>query len=320
MKHNLYMKITILYPEKEFTKEQLITLNSLGDVIFLDPPLEHSLEEYKNIAMGSDILAVDPDNFGGFDSARSKLSELIGTIPNLKGLALDTTSFGWVDLEYCKNRKIAVTNIPGYSRESVAEHTIALMLAVSKRILISDRRTQRGEYKLMMGTDLKGKTIGIIGLGNIGSRVAEIAQGFGMKVIAYNRSPKRQTGVKMLTFKEVLQQSDFLTIHTTHEDKNRQMFAKEQFDQMKEGVVIVNTIDRDMFNEQDLAEAIQSRKVSGYIDEAGSTAGTPLEGLENAFGMKSFGWYTKESMENLMEIWVDNIVSLAKDKPLNPVG
>lgn len=126
------------------------------------------------------------------------------SLPNLKGVCLSTTSFGWIDLDYCKKRHLPVSNIPGYSRESVAEHALALLLCLAKRIIVSDRRTQKGQYKMEKGFELKGKTLGIIGLGSIGSRIAELGLAIGMRVIAYNRSPKSMPGVEMKTLAEVL--------------------------------------------------------------------------------------------------------------------
>src|SRR5688572_9003895 len=98
------MKIAVFYPKQDFTKEQQEKLSSLGNVVYIDPP--YKLETFKKLAGGAEILAVDPDAFGGFETVRPRLSELMQNLPGVKGLALDTTSFGWVDLEYCKKNII----------------------------------------------------------------------------------------------------------------------------------------------------------------------------------------------------------------------
>src|SRR6266851_835260 len=98
------MKIAIFNPKSDFTAVQQEQLSKFGEVVYIDPPMEHPLDELVKFAEGAEILAVDPDNFGGFETARERLTQLIETLPNLKGLALDTTSYGWVDLEYCKKR------------------------------------------------------------------------------------------------------------------------------------------------------------------------------------------------------------------------
>ncbi len=314
------MKISIFLPQALFSAELQNKLSLLGGVVYIPERKEYSLDQLLQIAADSDIIGIDPDAFGGFEKARGPLMKVIESLPNLNGISLSTTSFGWIDLEYCKKRNLPVSNIPGYSRESVAEHALALLLCVAKRIIVSDRRTQRGEYKMEMGFELKGKTLGIIGLGNIGSRVAELGLGVGMRVIAYNRTPTSQSGVEMKTLDEVLQESDAISLNATHESGNTNMIAKEQIIKMKNGVIVVNTVDRELVNEQDMADAIKSEKIYGYAYEAEDLEHTPLAGLENAIGIKGFAWYTKEALENLNRIFVDNIEHIAKGMPQNLVN
>ncbi|MBI3559104.1 phosphoglycerate dehydrogenase, partial [Candidatus Gottesmanbacteria bacterium] len=183
----------------------------------------------------------------------------------------------------------------------------------------SDRRTKQGKYKMEMGTELKGKTLGVIGLGNIGGRVAELGKAIGMKVIAYNRTPKTMERVEMKTLDEVLQQSDVISLHTTHEDANKEMIGSSQLGKVKNKVIIVNTVDRELVDEKAMAEVIKSGKVSCYAYEAEDLVNTPLAGLENVIDIQGFGWYTKEALENLYQIWTNNIAALAKGTPQNLV-
>lgn len=319
MRYNTDMKISVFNPKKDFSKTQQEKLSSLGEVVYIEPPMEHPLEELKKIAEGSEIIAIDPDNFGGFEKARERLTKLMETLPRLRGVALDTTSFGWVDLEYCKKRKIKVTNVPGYSRESVAEHTLALLLCLAKRIIATDRKTQKGLYKLEMGFELRGKVLGIIGLGSIGSRTAELGKAIGMDVIAYNRSLRKQEGITLKSLDEVLSQSDALTIHLTHSDENKDFLNAEQINKMKDGVIIVNTADRELVSEKVMSEALRSGKVFGYAYEAEDLENTPLAKEENAIGIKGFGWYTREALQNLFQIWVDSIEGLVTSHLKNAV-
>lgn len=315
------MKIAVFYPKSDFTTAQQAQLSKYGKVVYINSPIEHPLGELIKLAEGVDILAVDPDNFGGFEKAKERLNKLMETLPNLKGLALNTTSYGWVDLEYCKKRKIPVSNCPGWSRESIAEHALALLLGLSKNILKLDRKTQKGEYKLEKGFELKGKTLGIIGVGSIGSTLAQLANGIGMKVIGYNHSPKSVKGVEMKrSLDKLLAESDAISIHVTHKDENKNMIRKKQLTKMKDGVIIVNVADRECIDEEEMAEAIKTGKVFGYAYEAEDLGNTPLANLDNAIGIKGFGWYTKEALLNLFQVWVDNIVSIAKGKPQNVVN
>jgi len=295
-------------------------LSSIGEVVYTKERKGYPFEELKKIATGSSIIAIDPDNFGGFEKAKDVVTKLAETLPNLKGVALSTTSFGWIDLDYFNKRNLPVSNVPGYSRESVAEHALALLLGLAKRIFVTDRKTQKGQYKLEMGFELKGKTLGIIGLGNIGSRVAEMAQGIGMKVIAYNPSPRNIPGVEMKSLDEVLSQSDAITLHTRDSKEVHEFINKETISKMKTGVIIVNTVDGSLVNEEAMAEAIKSDKIYGYAYEAEDLKNTPLANVENAIGIKGFGWYTKEALANMFTIWVNNIQAISEGKPQNVVN
>jgi len=314
------MKISVLVPRQEFNQQQQKTLSQLGSTVYAASRKEITVEAIIKLAKNSEILVIDPDLFGGFEKARERVTKVAESLPKLKGLALSTTSYGWIDREYFKKREIPVCNIPGYSREAVAEHTLALLLCLAKRIIVTDRKIQKGKYKLEMGFELKGKTLGIIGLGSIGSRVAELALGIGMKVIANNRSPKNLPGVKMKSLEEVLKESDAISLHLIDSKEAEGMISENQLQKMKDGVIIINTVGRDLVNEQDMAQAIKLGKVYGYAYEAEDLENTPLAKLENAVGIKGFGWYTKEALERLTQIWIDNIVAIAKGKPQNVVN
>ncbi len=314
------MKIVIFNPKDSFTFEQQKQLSSLGTVTYTKTRESLSIEELLVMAKEADVIGCDPDPLGGFEKAKDKLSRIIESLPNLKGICLSTTSFGWVDLELCKKRAIPVSNVPGYSKESVAEQAIAFLLGAAKRIFVSDRRTQKDKYFLDQGFELKGKTLGIIGLGNIGSVVAELAKGIGMKVIAYNRSPRKIKDVKMVSLDQLLKESDAISLHITHQEANNNMIGRDELTKMKKGLIIVNTVDRELVDDKAMAEALESGKVDTYVYEGEDLINTPLAGLENAIGFKGFAWYTKESLENLYSIWVSNLVALAKGKPQNVVN
>ena len=313
------MKIAVLVPQSEFTDDQQKRLASLGEVVYTKSRDEYEMPALIALAKDTEIFAADPDNVGGFEKAKPKMTQLMETLPNLKGLALASTSYGWVDLEYCSKRNIPVTNVPGYSREAVAEHTLGLLLALAKRIIVTDRRTQKGQYKIGLGFELLGKTLGIIGLGSIGGRVAELGLGIGMRVIACNRSPKTMTGVEIKSFDDVLKESDAISIHT-HGKGNIGMVGKEAISKIKNGVIVVNTANREIVDEQAMADAIKSGKVYGYAYEAEDLEHGPLVGLEDAIGIQGFGWYTKESLFRQLEILIDNVKAMSEGRPTNVVN
>ena len=313
------MKITIFCPKTEFDTALQEKLSSLGEVIYSKSREEYPLDELIELSEGSDIIGFDPDNIGGFELSRERLIRLMDALPTLRGLALSTTAFGYVDLDYCKKRNIIVTNVPYYSTESVAEHTIALLLGCAKRIFLTDRRTQEGKYRLEMGLELKGKTLGVIGLGHIGSRTAELGLAIGMKVIAWNRTPKQKEGIEMKSLDEVLSQADAIAIHLAENEETKGFLSKERIAKLKKGVIVVNTADKSLIDEEAMAEALKSGKVDTYALEAEDLISPPLGNIKNAILFRGFGWYTKEALERNKEIWVDNMVGIAKGSPLNPL-
>ena len=313
------MKITVLCPKVEFTAAQQERLAGLGDVVYTKSRDEYAAEELIELSKGSDILAVDPANLGGWEVVAERLKQLMEVIPNLKGLALGTTGFGHVDLEYCRNRNITVTNVPYYSTESVAEHTLAFMLGCAKRIFLTDRRTQQGKYQLVEGFELRGKMLGVIGLGHIGTRMAELSQAIGMKVIAWNRSPKSVPGVEMKSLDDILAESDVIAIHLADCKETVDFLSRERIAKLKDGAIVVNTADRSIVDEEAMAEALKSGKVDSYAMEGEDLTSPPLGGVENALLFKGFGWYTKEALARNKEIWIDNIEGIIKGNPVNPV-
>ena len=313
------MKIVRFNTKDRFTPQQLKQINALGKVTFLKSLDELPLKKLIELAKGAEILGAHPYPLGGFEKARGNLTKVMETLPDLKGVCLTSTSSGWIDLDYCKKRKIKVSSVPGYSKESVAEHALALILGLAKRIFISDRSYQKGKYKMVEGFELRGKTLGIIGLGSIGGAMASLALGIGMKVIAYNRSKKTMRGVKMVSLNQLLKSADVITLHCNHEDKNVGMIGTREIAKMKDGVIVVNTVERDLVDEAAMAKAIKSGKVDSYGYEGEDLVHTPLAKLENAIGIQSFGWFTKEALANQREIWTKNLLTMARGKPTNRV-
>ena len=174
-------------------------------------------------------------------------------------------------------------------------------------------------YRLVEGFELKGKTLGVIGLGHIGSRVAELGLAIGMKVIAYNRTPGQKEGVEMKSLDEVLAKSDVISLHLAENEETKGIISKDRIAKLKKGVVIVNTADRSLVDEEAMAQALKSGQVDSYALEAEDLTSPPLGGLENAILSKGFGWFTKEALERNKEIWVNNIEGIAKGKPVNPL-
>ncbi len=314
------MKIMMMCPKSEFTESQQRRLAKLGTVSYTKNRNEYPLRKLAELAKDAELLALDPDNIGGFEVVERRLVKLMDAMPKIKGLALSTTAFGYVDVDYCKKRNIKVTNVPYYSTESVAEHTMAFLLGACKRIFLTDRRTQKGKYRLEEGFELKGKTLGVIGLGQIGSRVAELGLALGMRVVAWNRTPKKVRGVKMESLGKILAESDAISINLAENEETRGIISKENIGKFKKGVIVINTADRSLVDEKSMAKALKSGKVDTYVLEAEDLNSPPLGGIENAVLFRGFGWFTKEALERNKEIWVENIVKASKGNFENRVN
>jgi D-lactate dehydrogenase len=195
---------------------------------------------------------------------------VLDTLPNLKLICTMSTGFDHIDLEECKARNIIVCNVAGYGEITVAEHTFALILAVSRRLIESVNRVRGGDFNPegLTGFDLHGKKIGIIGVGAIGENVAKIAKGFGMWVLGYKRKPdselEQRLGIKISdNLDEVLSMSDIITLHIPYSAENHHFINQEKIQKMKDGVIIINTARGGLIDSRALIEAIESQKVFG---------------------------------------------------------
>ncbi len=313
------MKIVILTPRDEYTKTQQETLSTMGEVVYTDSRRAYSLQELLDLTRNTDLFAIDPDNLGGFEHSPEIIIKILAQNTSIKHLALSTTSYGYVSKQYCQSRGIQVTNIPHYSTQSVAELAISMLLGCSKHIFLTDRETQKNNYQLHMGQEVGGKTIGIIGLGSIGQCTAKLAQGLGMKVIGWNRTQRRVSGVKNVPLDTLLKQSDFISLHLSDAPETVNFISKTQLSQCKKGAIFTNVSSRDLVDEAEMAKALKSGQIASYIFEAEDFTNSPLLGLTNALMFKGFGWYTKEALDRNKKIWVKNIISLVKGNPINQV-
>lgn len=313
------MKVAVLVPESEFSPKQKERLNLLGDVVYSKSRDEYLLEELIQFCNGSTIIGLDPDNLGGFEKAPARFVPLIDGMTQLKGIALSTTAFGYIDLEYCKSRGITVTNVPHYATEAVAEHALAFLLGSAKRIFATDRKIHDGKFELMQGFELKNRTLGVIGLGAIGTRIAELGKAIGMKVIGWNRTDREIPGVEVKPLDELLETSDAVVLAVADHAETKNLLSRERIKKLKRGAVIVNVASRTIVDEEAMASALTSGEIDSYVVEGDDVTSPPLGQIEKAYVFKPFGWYTKEAMERNMETWVSNIEGIAKGMLVNPV-
>jgi D-3-phosphoglycerate dehydrogenase len=168
-----------------------------------------------------------------------------------------------VDLAAAARRGITVTNTPGVSAASVAEHALALMLAVARRIPAQDAEVRAGKWPLGNGVELRGKTLGIIGLGAIGRRFAELGSGIGMRVIAWTMHPNPALGLELVPLDRLLEESDVVSVHVRLSPETRGMIGERELARMKPGAIFVNTARGPIVDEPALLDALRNKRIAG---------------------------------------------------------
>ncbi len=236
----------------------------------------------------------------------------------LKAISTDITGMSWAAPEAAKKHGILLMNTPNYSTVSVAEFSLtALLFLIKKLNLVFQDRITGKEEKPYKNDVLTGKTVGIVGLGHIGTKFAELLQGFGVKIIAWDRKEKNIPNVTQLSLEEVLRQSDYLSLHLKTADETIGLFDAKLLAHAKEGQYIINEADGKLVDNDALLEALNSGKVGGYAGSNSAVAGTPLAKHQNVIAFPSQAWFTDHSLNLLRQIWVGNIIATIDGKPEN---
>jgi len=248
-------------------------------------------------------------------------AQFIQSLEKMKIIADYAVGYNNIDVQAATERGIYVTHTPGVLTEATADIAFALILAVARRIVESDRFVRDGKFvgwkpKLMLGYDLYGKTLGIVGMGRIGQAVARRALGFGMNIVYHNRNRLPQEletefNAKYLSLDELISTSDFISLHTPLTKETFHMIDAEKIAHMKPNAIIVNTARGPVIDEQALYEALKARKIAGagfdvYENEPKLTPG--LEKLDNVVLLPHIGSATYETREKMSQIVAINII------------
>lgn len=310
------------------------------EVAFHTKPLtEDTLDELQDVEALSIFI----------DSQMTKA--VLEKLPKLKLITTRSTGFDHINLAYCTERNITVCNVPEYGTHTVAEHTFALILALSRKLIPSVERARRGDFTLdgLRGFDLYKKTIGIVGLGNIGTSVAQIAKGFGMDVLAYARHPDvelaKKIGFMYVDLDHLFQVSDIITLHIPLTPETKYTINKENIHKLKKGCILINTArgglieteailvgihdgiikgagidvleeevhikeERQLISEKFLQENdIKTQLLNHVLLTRDEVVVTP----HNAFN-------SQEALHKILDVTVENILQFASNKPANVVG
>lgn len=317
------MKIAVLN-ECFLSELHLQRLKSLGEVVSFNN--SRTEEEATERLKGADIAVID-----GFLCPPT--AKVINSTEGLKLIVLPHTGYFMIDLEAAKQKGIKVANCPGFSKEAVAEMVIGLMFAVNRKIPLMDRIMREAPFESdpgnieqqnkYWGFDIKGRTMGIIGLGRIGSTVATLALGLGMKVIANNRSPKTMDGVEMVSKEELLKRADIVSINVTSGADTKNLISGKELALMKPTAILVNVDRGPMVDTEALYATLRDKKIAGAgLDQvAGLTKDHPLLKLDNVVFTPHAGSSTNESFRvNLPELVVSAIEEFGKGSPKNLVN
>lgn len=258
----------------------------------------------------------------------------IEQLPRLRYIGVLATGYNVIDLKSASEHGIVVTNVPAYSTESVAQMVFAHLLTVTNRTEHYALKNRAGGWTASPDfcywdtqlTELAGKTFGIVGLGNIGRRVAAIAQAFGVKVVAFTskRADELPAGIEKRTMDELLAESDVLSLHCPLTPDTHHLINRETLQRMKPTAILINTGRGPLVNDQDVADALKEKRLKAFcadvLTEEPPRADNPLLPCENAFFTPHIAWATEEARSRLVDIAVNNVKAFVEGKPVNVVG
>ena len=332
------MKI-VVYEVERWERDKFRDLKDDHDLIFIDTPLtadtnvQHINTEIVSTFIYSELSAETLKNF-----------------PFLKMIATRSTGFNHIDMDYCKANNIMVCNVPLYGECTVAEHVFGLLLTISHHLTEAVNRTRRGDFSMqgLRGFDLFGKTLGVVGTGNIGQCVIRIAKGFDMNVVAYDVNPIEDfaftMGFKYVDFNTLLSGSDIITLHVPAIKETYHLLSHQEFAVMKKGVILINTARGCIIDTHALLNALAEDRVAAVgldvlpeepvIREEAELlrsvfqkkhnleeilAGHVLLRLRNVYITPHSAFNTKEAIQRILDTTVDNIKAFAHGRPHNIV-
>lgn len=291
--------------------------------------------------------AADADILSVFIYSRIGEREL-AAMPKLKLIATRSTGYDHIDLKACSSRGIVVCNVPDYGSETVAEHSMALILALAKKLVPSIERTRRGDFTLdgLRTFDLENKVLGIVGLGKIGSHAAKMARSFGMRVIAYSphadEALAKKLHCRLVDLDELLAKSDIISLHAPLTPDTRHMINEKTIAKMKDGVILINTARGGLVDAKALVAALDSGKIAaagldaleeecnikeerqllspqfaGECDLKAVLANHILLNKPNVIITPHNAFNSKEALERILDTTVENVNSYLEGKPKN---
>lgn len=296
-------------------------LRALGELIIYD---RSASDEIVERAKDADIVLVN----------KVILNEnTITQLPKLRYVGVMATGYNNVDVATAKARGITVTNVKAYGPASVAQHTFGLLLALTNHLELHSQSVFNGDWVASPDfcywktplTELAGKTMGLIGLGDIGSHVARIAQAFDMNVIAYRKNPAqtKDSNIEMVSLEDVFRKSDVISLHCPLTDETRELINRDRLSWMKSNALLLNTGRGPLINEEDLAEALKNNVIAGagldVLSSEPPAADNPLLSAPNCIITPHIAWASFEARKRLLQMVADNLKAFESGEPISVV-
>jgi D-3-phosphoglycerate dehydrogenase len=255
--------------------------------------------------------------------------DIIENAKKLRGVVKYGVGVDNIDVNTATSHGVVVANVPDYAVDTVADHAIGLLLALSRKITVADRMMRAKSLanwasppNVLKGVDLKGKTLGLLGIGRIGKAVSDRAKGFGMNIVAYDpyisKEVGKEMGVELTAFDDVLARSEFISLHSPLTDETRKMINKDSISRMKDGVIIINTARGPLVDHSSLVDALKSGKVGGagldVLESEPPKNDDPIFSFENVVLTPHMAYYTTEAIKRLELSAVAHAIDLSQGK------
>jgi len=257
---------------------------------------------------------------------------VLNSLPKLHYIGVLATGYDLIDIEAAREKRVTVTNIPAYGTESVAQMVFAHILNFTQRVEFHSQLVKHGEWSKINDfcfwrsplKELAGATLGIIGYGRIGRKVADIAKAFDMKVIVYDKKEQQDKSISFRSLKEVFQQSDFLSLHIPLTSKTKHLVNKETLNLMKPSAFLINTSRGQLINQADLIAALDKKAIAGagldVLETEPPPKDNPLFQVKNCFITPHIAWATFQARKRLMDMAFNNLKSFLTGNPINVVN
>lgn len=288
--------------------------------------LGHQYIYYTDIPKGEDELIARMKDADIVNISNIKLTaRAIESCPNLKYLNVAFTGVDHVDLECCKRHGIKVSNAAGYSTEAVSELAVGLAVALMRNFAQMDSNTRKlGNRNNFLGTELSGKTVGIVGTGAIGLATARIFKAFGCKIIAYSRTQKNVEGINYTTLDELFAKADIISLHIPANPQTKGLISKDLLAKMKDTAIIINTARGPVMDNAALADLLKAGKIAGagidvYETEPPLPENHPLLSAPNTILLPHVGYASKEAMQKRYVIVKSNLHSYLEGQQENVI-